>query len=180
MLKPFYNRKVNIDDRLVPAVTAEDAGKALVVGEDGKITTGDAGGKNIYKHTVVSDLAHTTGFLVGNYVVEFLSDKSTAYTLNELKSELQAGGYTINNPYIIPPTMLYETYSSNQLYMCQAYGLYYNSVYGGNIGLAVTSNLFTFTIEDSAVKITNSSNVAEYPAVRSLDKYFITLWDNEI
>ena len=41
MLKPFYNRKKNIDDRLVPEVSVEDAGKALVVGDDEKITTGE-------------------------------------------------------------------------------------------------------------------------------------------
>lgn len=44
MLKPFFNKKKNIDDRLVPEVSVEDAGKALVVGEDGKITTGEVGG----------------------------------------------------------------------------------------------------------------------------------------
>ena len=36
MLKPFYNKKKNIDDRLLPAVTVDDAGKFLGVTEDGK------------------------------------------------------------------------------------------------------------------------------------------------
>ena len=48
MLKPFYNKKKNIDDRLLPPVTAADAGKALVVDENGKIVTGEAGGNINY------------------------------------------------------------------------------------------------------------------------------------
>ena len=39
MLKPFWNKKKNINDRLTPVVSAADAGKALVVNEDGKINT---------------------------------------------------------------------------------------------------------------------------------------------
>lgn len=44
MLKPFYNKKKNIDDRLVPAVSAADAGKVLGVTEEGKIAAVEAGG----------------------------------------------------------------------------------------------------------------------------------------
>lgn len=43
MLKPFYNKKKNIDDRLVPAVTAADAGKVVGVDEEGNITLIEAG-----------------------------------------------------------------------------------------------------------------------------------------
>lgn len=52
MLKPFYNKKKNIDVRLLPAVTAADAGKALVVDENGKIVTGEAGGNINYNHQI--------------------------------------------------------------------------------------------------------------------------------
>ena len=38
MLKPFYNKKKNIDNRLLPAATAVDAGKVVGVTEDGKIS----------------------------------------------------------------------------------------------------------------------------------------------
>lgn len=44
MLKPFYIKKKNIDDRLVPEVFASDAGKVLGVTEEGKIAPVEAGG----------------------------------------------------------------------------------------------------------------------------------------
>ncbi len=44
MLKPFYNKKKNIDNRLVPAVSAADAGKVLGVTEEGKIGLVESGG----------------------------------------------------------------------------------------------------------------------------------------
>lgn len=44
MLKPFYNKKKNIDDRLVPEVSVADAGKVLGVTEEGKIAAVEAGG----------------------------------------------------------------------------------------------------------------------------------------
>lgn len=78
MLKPFYNRKVNIDDRLVPAVTAEDAGKALVVGEDGKITTGEAGGGK-YIH-VLAVLLNVASSLDWNVYFTIITDNANEYT----------------------------------------------------------------------------------------------------
>lgn len=47
MLKPFYIKKKNIDNRLVPEVSAADAGKVLGVTEDGSIAPVEAGGGNI-------------------------------------------------------------------------------------------------------------------------------------
>lgn len=44
MLKPFYIKKKNIDDRLVPDVSAADAGKVLGVNDDGKVVAVEAGG----------------------------------------------------------------------------------------------------------------------------------------
>lgn len=44
MLKPFYNKKKNIDNRLLPAVTAADAGKVLGVTKDGNFGLVEAGG----------------------------------------------------------------------------------------------------------------------------------------
>lgn len=44
MLKPFFIKKKNIDNRLVPVVTAADAGKVLGVTEDGKIAPVEGGG----------------------------------------------------------------------------------------------------------------------------------------
>lgn len=44
MIKPFYNKKKNIDNRLVPAVSPSDAGKVLGVTEDGKIAPVEGGG----------------------------------------------------------------------------------------------------------------------------------------
>lgn len=44
MLKPFYNKKKNIDYRLVPAVSPDDAGKVLGITEDGKIAPVEGGG----------------------------------------------------------------------------------------------------------------------------------------
>ena len=53
MLKPFYNKKKNIDDRLVPAVTAADAGKLLGVTEEGKIAPVEGGGgSQLYLHEI--------------------------------------------------------------------------------------------------------------------------------
>lgn len=54
MLKPFYNKKKNIDDRLVPAVSAADAGKFLGVTEEGKIALveGGGGGSQLYLHEI--------------------------------------------------------------------------------------------------------------------------------
>lgn len=53
MLKPFYNKKKNIDDRLVPAVTAADAGKVLGVTEEGKIAAVEGGGgSQLYLHEI--------------------------------------------------------------------------------------------------------------------------------
>ena len=37
MLKPFFIKKKNIDNRLLPAVTSDDAGKIFIVNEDGKL-----------------------------------------------------------------------------------------------------------------------------------------------
>lgn len=48
MLKPFYNKKKNIDNRLVPEVSAADAGKVLGVTEDGKIGLVEGGKKFIH------------------------------------------------------------------------------------------------------------------------------------
>lgn len=44
MLKPFYNKKKNIDNRLVPVVSAADAGKVFGVDEEGNITLVEGGG----------------------------------------------------------------------------------------------------------------------------------------
>lgn len=44
MLKPFYIKKKNIDNRLLPAVTAADAGKVLGVTEEGKFGLVEGGG----------------------------------------------------------------------------------------------------------------------------------------
>ena len=44
MLKPFYNKKKNIDNRLLPSATVADAGKVVGVTEDGKF--GLVGGGN--------------------------------------------------------------------------------------------------------------------------------------
>lgn len=52
MLKPFYNKKKNIDDRLLPVVSAADAGKALVVDANGKIVIGEAGGNINYNKEI--------------------------------------------------------------------------------------------------------------------------------
>lgn len=43
MLKPFFIRKKNIDNRLVPVVSAADAGKALTVDDNGNIIAGGVG-----------------------------------------------------------------------------------------------------------------------------------------
>jgi len=49
MLKPFYNKKKNIDNRLLPSATVADAGKVLGVDDEGKyaLTEGGGGGKFI-------------------------------------------------------------------------------------------------------------------------------------
>lgn len=44
MLKPFFIKKKNIDNRLLPVVSAADAGKVLGVTEDGKVAAVEAGG----------------------------------------------------------------------------------------------------------------------------------------
>lgn len=44
MLKPFYIKKKNINNRLVPPVSAADAGKVLGVTEEGKIAPVEGGG----------------------------------------------------------------------------------------------------------------------------------------
>lgn len=44
MVKPFYIKKKNIDDRLVPEVSAADAGKVLGVTDAGKIAPVEGGG----------------------------------------------------------------------------------------------------------------------------------------
>lgn len=44
MLKPFYNKKKNIDNRLLPSATVADAGKLVGVTEDGKFGLVEGGG----------------------------------------------------------------------------------------------------------------------------------------
>ena len=44
MLKPFFIKKKNIDNRLLPAVTAADVGKVFGVTEDGKVAAVEDGG----------------------------------------------------------------------------------------------------------------------------------------
>ena len=44
MLKPFYNKKKNIDNRLLPSVTAADAGKLVGVTDEGKFGLVEGGG----------------------------------------------------------------------------------------------------------------------------------------
>lgn len=43
MLKPFYNKKKNIDNRLLPSATAADAGKVVGVTEDGNFVLVEGG-----------------------------------------------------------------------------------------------------------------------------------------
>ena len=44
MLKPFYNKKKNIDNRLLPLATAADAGKFVGVTDEGKFGLVEGGG----------------------------------------------------------------------------------------------------------------------------------------
>lgn len=87
MLKPFWNKKKNIDDRLTPAVTAADAGKALVVDENGKIIASEVGGDSLYLHSISFLGGAGISFLSGPYC-QFVSTKSSPYTLEEFCSLL--------------------------------------------------------------------------------------------
>lgn len=86
MLKPFYNKKKNIDNRLLPVVTAEDAGKVLGVTEDGKIGLIENGGSDqLYLHSVYIAGGMNYTLLSGPYC-QFLSSKSTSYTFEEFRN----------------------------------------------------------------------------------------------
>lgn len=165
MLKPFYNRKVNIDDRLVPEVTAEDAGKALIVGEDGKITTGE-GDTKLYRHTIKLNTAainvreHTIGM-----ILDFISDRSSKYTLDDLKTELVAGNYTQDNPFLISPmtriTSPWSNYDTTLL-ATTIFGIYAN-INESRIYISSTySTLYEFTIENGDVKINRTTPSSIY------------------
>lgn len=95
MLKPFYNKKKNIDDRLVPAVTAADAGKALIVGEDGKITTGESGGGKLYQHNI------HFGYFEGPVMV-IITDSETPMDAAAIYDFLKDNGFDGNNNHKYP------------------------------------------------------------------------------
>lgn len=67
MLKPFYNKKKNINDRLVPAVSVADAGKFLGVTEDGKIAPVEGGGGSQYPVVYVNATSSTEWTLVYDF-----------------------------------------------------------------------------------------------------------------
>lgn len=92
MLKPFYNKKKNIDDRLVPAVSAADAGKVLGVTEDGKIAAVEGGGgSQLYCH-LIRGFGSATSF---NYTV-LINDDPEEFTLAKLYDYLTKIGCTNN------------------------------------------------------------------------------------
>lgn len=86
MLKPFYNKKKNIDDRLVPAVTADDVGKVLGVIEEGKIAPVEGGGGKFYQHTIEVGASYS-------YIV-IIDNDPTAYNLTRLKTFLTEKNFT--------------------------------------------------------------------------------------
>lgn len=83
MLKPFYIKKKNIDNRLLPAVTAADAGKALVVDANGKIVTGEAGGNINYN----KEIRLTASGIGANVSISSMKIDNTVVNIDDYCSE---------------------------------------------------------------------------------------------
>lgn len=175
MLKPFYNKKKNIDDRLVPAVTAADAGKFLGVTEDGKIAPVEGGSEQLYIHAINITSSANITWLSGPYCI-FINTKSTPYTFAEFRDLVATvntggadSGYLLrfngaislkafNVPYtIVNPAPTVSEFNTTRLYMAGT---------GFNLGDGTTNPTMTAfnTVRSGSEYFTAISDVVKpYP-----------------
>lgn len=118
MLKPFYNKKKNIDDRLVPAVSAADAGKVLGVTEEGKIAPVEGGGGGSYTHLLTLD-QETRAIIV--------NDDPTPFTKTTLLEYLNANGLTTRDKYYPAISKINHVSTGGTTLFQFYYGIYWNS-----------------------------------------------------
>lgn len=114
MLKPFYNKKKNIDDRLVPAVSAADAGKVLGVTEEGKVAPVEGGGK-LYLHLIQ---------FYSNGNCSIINTDPTPFTKQTLINFLRNAGFTSSSNYY--PLMTYALIASSGQgkFLTETFGLF--------------------------------------------------------
>lgn len=117
MLKPFYNKKKNIDNRLLPVVTADDAGKGLVVDENGNIVAEEvSGGNQLYEHII--------NVIYSNAQLVIISTDSIPMTKTEVVNFLQENDFTSSNKYYPLLTYALITTIGNETYLTEYIGVY--------------------------------------------------------
>lgn len=148
MLKPFYNKKKNIDDRLVPAVTAADAGKVLGVTEEGKIAPVEAGGGKLYQHLISF---HSNG------TCSIINTDPTPFTKETLINFLRNGGFTSSSNYY--PLFTYSLISvtgGGNKYLMETFGLFAPSD---------SALIYLYRQTDVATFVSSQDSLQEYSTI---------------
>lgn len=143
MLKPFYNKKKNIDNRLVPPVTAVDVGKVLGVDDEGKYALTEGGGK-LYAHKIRSSDAN---FPISVIIV---NGESTEFTNDTLKQYLKDKEFGSLTP--LSGTVNIRSDGTNLLFST---GIYY----------AMSGTTINLVVKQPYIKISDSSVGTKTPTI---------------
>lgn len=77
---PIEFTSAEVSDRLLPEVDAEDAGKTMVVNEEGEWELGEGGGgSTLYYHKIDVNIG-----TLSHYIITFMCDRETPFTEAEL------------------------------------------------------------------------------------------------
>lgn len=132
----------------LPTPEAGDAGKPVVVNEDGDgYVLGDAGGGKLYQHNIKVTSASEAA-AVGT-VISIINNIATPFTEDTLTAWLAEQEITLSKTLPVSSGAGKANSYSNRLYIREYLGLYATGQHRIRIGL----NGFNFSINDSAISI---------------------------
>ena len=134
--------------KALPVPEAEDAGKAVVVNEDGDgYELGEAGGGKLYQHNIRVTSATENAAL--GAIISIINDIASPFTEGTLTAWLAEQGITLTKTLPVSSGAGKANSYGNRLYIRAYLGLYPTGTHRIRIGL----NGFNFSISDNAISI---------------------------